>query len=130
MVSRSPAGLIANIITVPAMAWSGASMFGKKKPKVDESLTATYTESDEGVTITLSGRLDSVSSGEFQTEAVSRCGGKPTTMDMEGVTYLSSAGLRAILAIDKSLGSNKLTILNAQGAVKDVLDMSGFSEYL
>ena len=50
---------------------------------------------------------------------------------MDGVTYLSSAGLRAILALDKAVGrNNKLSVINAKDAVKDVLDMSGFSEFI
>lgn len=105
-------------------------MFGKKKPK-DVSLTAVYTDSEEVLIIKLSGRLDSVSSGDFQTEAVPKCRGRNVTLDMSGVTYLSSAGLRTILAIDRSVGTGKkLSVVNAQDAVKDVLDMSGFSEFL
>ena len=106
-------------------------MFGRKKTK-DEPLTVTYSESDEGVVlIRLSGRLDSVSASDFQNEAVHRCRGKSAVLDMEMVTYLSSAGLRAMLALDKAVGSgNKLSIINAKDSVKDVLDMSGFSEFI
>ena len=107
------------------------TMFGRKKTK-DEPLTVTYSESDEGVVlIRLSGRLDSVSASDFQNEAVPRCRGKSAILDMEMVTYLSSAGLRAMLALDKAVGSgNKLSIINAKDSVKDVLDMSGFSEFI
>ena len=106
-------------------------MFGRKKSK-DEPLTATYSEGEGGVVlIKLSGRLDSVSAGDFQDEAVARCRGRSTVMDMEMVTYLSSAGLRAMLALDKAVGNgNKLSIVNAKDSVKDVLDMSGFSEFI
>lgn len=105
-------------------------MFGRKKTK-DQPLTSSYTETEEGVIIRLSGRLDSVSSAEFQEEAVQKCRGRSTTLDMEEVTYLSSAGLRAILALDKAVGrNNKLNVINAKDAVKDVLDMSGFSEFI
>ena len=97
-------------------------MFGRKKTK-DQPLTSSYTETEEGVIIRLSGRLDSVSSAEFQEEAVQKCRGRSTTLDMEEVTYLSSAGLRAILALDKAVGrNNKLSVINAKDAVKDVLD--------
>ena len=94
-------------------------MFGRKKTK-DQPLTSSYTETEEGVIIRLSGRLDSVSSAEFQEEAVQKCRGRSTTLDMEEVTYLSSAGLRAILALDKAVGrNNKLSVINAKDAVKD-----------
>ena len=108
-----------------------ATMFGRKKTK-DEPLAVTYSESEDGVVlIKLSGRLDSVSASDFQNEAVPRCRGKSAVLDMEMVTYLSSAGLRAMLALDKAVGSgNKLSIINAKDSVKDVLDMSGFSEFI
>ena len=107
------------------------TMFGRKKTK-DEPLAVTYSESDDGVVlIKLSGRLDSVSASDFQNEAVPKCRGKSAILDMEMVTYLSSAGLRAMLALDKAVGSgNKLSIINAKDSVKDVLDMSGFSEFI
>lgn len=104
-------------------------MFGKKKQ--EEPLAVTFAENDEGILITLEGRLDSITSSNFQTMAVERCRGKATTIDMECVEYLSSAGLRAILTLDKATGrDNKLSIVNAKGNVKDVLDISGFTDFL
>lgn len=103
-------------------------MFGKKSK--GEALTASYIEENDTVLIRLDGRLDSVTSREFQAEAVDRCRNRPTTLDMGLVTYISSAGLRAILALDKAIGSNKLSIINAKDSVKDVLDMSGFSDFI
>lgn len=105
-------------------------MFGRKKTS-DETLTASYSENEEGIVIRVSGRLDSVSSGAFQTEAVSKCRGVNTVLDMTNVSYLSSSGLRAILALDRAVGNGcKLSIVGASGAVKDVLDLSGFSDFL
>ena len=103
-------------------------MFGKKSK--GDALTASYTEENDTVLIRLDGRLDSVTSREVQTEAVDLCRNRPTTLDMGLVTYISSAGLRAILALDKAVGSNKLSIINAKDSVKDVLDMSGFSDFI
>ncbi len=111
------------------MCHAVSAMFGFKKQ--DEPLIATYTENDGEVVIKLKGRLDSITSPDFQTEAVEKCRDKPATLDMENVSYLSSAGLRAILSLEKATGrDNKLTIINATGGVKEVLDMSGFSDFL
>ena len=104
-------------------------MFSIKKPKGDH-LSMDYADVDGSVVVRLTGGLDSVSSKNFQTEAVVRCKGKDITLDMDGVSYLSSAGLRAILALDKALGDKKLSIINAKNSVKDVLDMSGFSDFI
>ena len=104
-------------------------MFGKKKQ--EEPLTVTFTETDGEIIITLRGRLDSITATDFQTKAVEECRGRSATIDMESVDYLSSAGLRAILTLDKATGrENKLSIINAKGNVKDVLDMSGFTDFL
>ena len=49
-------------------------------------------------------------------------------LDLGGVEYISSAGLRVILASAKSLKSKDgmLLLANAQGPVKEVFDISGF----
>ena len=49
-------------------------------------------------------------------------------LDLGGVEYISSAGLRVILASAKSLTSKDgvLLLANPQGPVKEVLDISGF----
>lgn len=107
------------------------TMFGIKKKTAEEPLTVTYIENDDGITVMLKGRIDSITSPSFQAEAAPKCKGIPATLDMAGVTYISSAGLRVILALDKATGkNNKLSIINAEGAVKDVLDMSGFSDFI
>ena len=106
-----------------------SAMFGFKKQ--EEPLTATYIENDGAIVIKLKGRLDSITAPDFQTAAVEKCKGRSATLDMENVSYLSSAGLRAILSLDKATGrDNKLTIINASGSVKEVLDMSGFTDFL
>lgn len=49
--------------------------------------------------------------------------------DFEKVEYITSAGLRVILAISKELnGIGKMTIINASSTVKEIFDMTGFSE--
>jgi len=49
-------------------------------------------------------------------------------LDLGGVDYISSAGLRVILASAKSLKSKGGTLLlaNVRGPVKEVFDISGF----
>ena len=115
---------------IPAILATKARYFWANDLNDWEAFRNVYTEEDGAVTIKLVGRLDSVSSGGFQSQAIERCKGKPTTLDMDGISYLSSAGLRTILALDKAIGDNKLTIINAKDSVKDVLDMSGFSDFI
>lgn len=103
-------------------------MFGKKNR--GNPLTISYTVENDKIIVRLDGRLDSVTSTDFQAEAVDRCRNRPTVLDMELLTYISSAGLRAILSLDKAVGTSKLSIINAKNSVKDVLEMSGFSDFI
>jgi anti-anti-sigma factor len=53
-------------------------------------------------------------------------------LDLSAVTFISSAGLRALLTAYKELGPvrGRMALVGAQSAVRDVLDLSGFSAYL
>ncbi len=105
-------------------------MFGRKKPE-ENDLTIRFEESDGTVTVHLAGKLDTVTSQQFTEEVPPVCAGKTTILDMAGLRYISSAGLRAILALDKYIGKEfRLSIVNAKDAVMDVLDMSGFGDFL
>lgn len=51
------------------------------------------------------------------------------TIDMTALEYISSAGLRQIVAAHKKLNGN-LTIKNVSAEIMDVFNMSGFSKRL
>ena len=51
------------------------------------------------------------------------------TLDMSGLEYISSAGLRQIVAAHKKMNDN-LTIKNVSVEVMDVFNMTGFSKRL
>lgn len=50
-------------------------------------------------------------------------------LDMNALEYISSAGLRQILAAHKKMNGS-LTIKNASAEVMDIFNMTGFSEFL
>lgn len=50
-------------------------------------------------------------------------------LDMNAVEYVSSAGLRQILAAHKKMNGS-LTIENVSAEVMDIFNMTGFSEFL
>jgi anti-anti-sigma factor len=91
---------------------------------------------DEGrVLVELHGRLDTNSSPELQTtadEILKNSGKIEITIDFESVDFVSSAGLRVLLMLQKKLGAGQegqrtLSIKNLSGAVREVFDMTGFS---
>lgn len=80
--------------------------------------------------IALNGRLDANTSVELQ-EAVDKMSAYDSILfDFSDLEYISSAGLRVLLSIykDRQLKNASLTILNCNDVVKDVFDMTGFSD--
>ena len=87
------------------------------------------TASDDGLTIHLSGRVDSGNAQDVE-EAIKQMvdgrSGDQIVLDLEDLEYVSSAGLRVILRLAKSAGTFK--IVNASSAVYEIFDMTGFTE--
>jgi stage II sporulation protein AA (anti-sigma F factor antagonist) len=80
--------------------------------------------------IALEGRVDSVSSGELERLVVSRidAGEKRLVLDLSGVEYISSAGLRVLLMAAKRLKEppGGLVLCGMGPNVRTVLDLAGF----
>jgi anti-sigma B factor antagonist/stage II sporulation protein AA (anti-sigma F factor antagonist) len=82
----------------------------------------------------LRGRLDAVSSPQVEHKIFEAINSGQTKMliEMGGVIYLSSAGLRMLFSTTKKLRSlsGKLVVCNMATNVSDVLKMSGFDHVL
>ena len=77
-------------------------------------------------------RIDFVSAPDFE-KAIEENAGKAESMvlDMANVDYISSAGLRAILFADNLMSGKKgMSLRNVNAAVREILDISGFSNEL
>lgn len=95
-------------------------------------MTINIKRNSEQATIELAGRLDTVTAPMLN-KAISEelAGVRLLTLDMSGVDYVSSAGLRVLLGAQKSLqGVGEMTLTGVCTAVMDVLEMTGFSEIL
>ena len=86
----------------------------------------------ESVTLIVSGRLDTQTAPELETELDAVLAGlKELTFDMTNLEYVSSAGLRVILKAQKAMnaqGSMKLTGVN--DSIMEVFDITGFLDIL
>ncbi len=81
--------------------------------------------------IDLNGRIDvnNASSVEAEIQAVRRENqGTSTVLDADGLSYISSAGLRIILRLRKE--DADLTIINVSPEVYGILEMTGFTEMM
>jgi anti-anti-sigma factor len=93
------------------------------------------SESTEGeiVVIHLEGRLDTATSADFDFALESHAE-KPTRLlvDLTGIQYVSSAGLRVFLMLAKKLqkSGGRLVLCNMSGSVREVFDIAGFSKIL
>ena len=85
------------------------------------------------LTVALSGRLDTTTAPELEKELKSSLTGvTDLTLDFEGLEYISSAGLRVLLSAQKAMNASKgkMKIVGANEIVKEIFDVTGFSDIL
>ena len=86
-------------------------------------------KNQEGNKLTLApiGRVDTITSPELEA-AVVLDGIEELVFDLAQVDYISSAGLRVLLSSQKKMAGKSMKIVNAKPAVKEVFDITGFSD--
>ncbi len=94
--------------------------------KITKTLNGTV------LNVALEGRLDTLTAPDLEKEILSSLDGiTEVDMDFAELEYISSAGLRALLAIQREVrGANGMHIRNANEIVKEVFDVTGFSDIL
>ncbi len=87
-------------------------------------------KTDKGLVIMVSGRLDTTTAQDFESGCLDLIGKEGNiVVDLQGVEYVSSAGLRGILSLGKKVRSDggNLVFCNLKGMVKEVFEISGFA---
>ena len=86
-------------------------------------------KNQEGAKLTLApvGRVDTITSPELEA-AIMLDGVEELVFDLAQVDYISSAGLRVLLSAQKKMAAKSMKITNAKPAVKEVFDITGFSD--
>ncbi len=96
-------------------------------------MQATINKEDKTLYISVAGRLDTVTSAELK-EKLDDKGYENVDIDFDfsDVEYISSAGLRLILALHKQTTEtgNQLTIRNINKVVAEIFRVSGFDKAL
>ena len=87
-----------------------------------------FTKSNGAVTVSLEGRLDTVTAPELESALGGYYeGAESLVFDCEKLVYVSSAGLRVLLGAHKRMkGAMKLTGVGE--LVMEVLEMTGFAD--
>ena len=94
----------------------------------------TITKQAEGkkLTLALEGRLDTTTAPELEAELnASLDGVKQLVLDMEQLLYLSSAGLRVVLAAQKRMNKQgHMTVNHVCPDIMEVFEITGFVDIL
>ena len=94
-------------------------------------ITKNYDK--ENLLLTISGRIDTITAQELEKEIDEEYGNfKSLTLDINGVEYISSAGLRVLIATQKKLKADNIpfVIKNVNATVGEIFRMSGFDKIL
>ena len=95
-------------------------------------MTITKHTDGDKLTIALEGRLDTSTAPELEAELnASLDGVKQLVLDMEQLLYLSSAGLRVVLAAQKRMNKQgHMTEKNVCADIMEVFEITGFVDIL
>ena len=95
-------------------------------------MTITKNASDGTLYITLEGRLDTNTAPQLEAELkASLSGVTELDLDFSGLEYISSAGLRVLLAAQKAMSKQgKMTIRRVNETIMEVFEITGFVDIL
>ena len=89
-----------------------------------------FNKNVEILNVSLEGRLDTVTAPDFEEFTQANLSGvKTVVINCEKLEYVSSAGLRVLLALKKKIAGN-VTLTNVQELVMEVLEVTGFVDIL
>ena len=86
---------------------------------------------EKGCVFEIEGRIDTLNSGELEeavNEVCDNC--DKLVLDMTGVDYVSSAGIRVIIQAHQTLGKENFSLKNVPGNVMELFKMTGFQKVL
>ena len=95
-------------------------------------LNINKTIESEKALVALEGRLDTATAPELEKEFKGALDGvSELTLDFAGLEYISSAGLRVLLSMQKAMNRRgKMEIKNVNETVLEIFDVTGFSDIL
>ena len=95
-------------------------------------MTITKNQDGSKLTVKLEGRLDTMTAPELEKSLADSLNGiTDLTFDMEGLEYISSAGLRVLLATQKTMNKQgEMKVTNVQEMVMEVFEVTGFNDIL
>ncbi len=88
------------------------------------------TINDGGITVAPEGRLDALNAGEFGAVLNESINDelKALTIDLAGVDYISSMGLRTLVSAYHRMNGKAVILINVNSSVMEVLNLTGLSQ--
>ena len=94
-------------------------------------MTIDKVQTGATLTVTLDGRLDTITSPDLELSLANLAGVTHLVLDFGKINYVSSAGLRVLLALQKIMAKQgDIVVRNVDKMVMEVLEMSGFVDIL
>lgn len=89
-------------------------------------------QNGDQLTLEVSGRLDTVTAPDLQDELDKSLDGiAHLVLDFKNLEYISSAGLRVVLAAQKEMNRlGDMRVINSSPDVVSIFEMTGFSDFL
>ncbi len=95
-------------------------------------MTIDKVQNGTSLAVAVEGRLDTTTAPELEAELKkSMESAESLVLDFSKLEYISSAGLRVLLAAHKTMsGKGGMKIIHANEIVREVFDVTGFSDIL
>lgn len=95
-------------------------------------MTINKQQNGASLTVALEGRLDTTTAPQLEAELRQSLDGiTQLTMDLGGLAYISSAGLRVLLLAQKQMNKQgEMKVTNANESVMEIFEVTGFSDIL
>ena len=95
-------------------------------------LKMTKNAADDVLTIALEGRLDTNTAPDLEKELKESTEGiNELILDLEKLEYISSAGLRVLLAAQKTMAKKGgMKLIHVNDLIMEILDVTGFVDIL
>ena len=90
------------------------------------------TVNGSATTLALTGRLDTTTAPQLEAE-LKDClpGAEHLALDFAGLDYLSSAGLRVLLAAQKAMNrQGDMVVRSVNDTIREIFDVTGFCDIL
>ena len=85
---------------------------------------------EEALIVTIEGRLDTSTAAEFESFMNDNLSNeKNLILDCKELVYISSAGLRVLLSVQKKM-KDSMKLINVGELVMEVFEMTGFADIL